>query len=82
MEVNAITPLKALQFNLWLTTPYPSHNYIQEPVCTVVTDTAQQRKQMTNIATIYSKANHGLTIAYASRWFVWIPGRVTMAKLE
>ena len=78
--VNAITPLTALQFYPWLTTPHPSHNYIQKPVCPVVTGTAQ-RKQMTNITTIYSKANHGLTMGYTSRWFVWIPGSVTMVKL-
>lgn len=76
--VNAITPLKALQLHIWLPTPYPSYNCIQKPVCPVVTDTAQQRKQMTNITTIYSEAHHGLTMGYTSRWFVWIPGCVTM----
>lgn len=79
--VNAITPLKAFQFYLWLTTPYPSYNYTQKPLCPAVVDTAQQRKQMTNISTIYSQANRGLTMGYSSRWFVWIPDRVTMVKL-
>lgn len=79
---NAITPLHALHFYLWLTTSYPyPYNYNQKPLCSVVVDTAQQRKQMTNITTIYSQANHGSTMRCASKWFVWIPGSVTMVKM-
>lgn len=57
-------PLRATKFYLWLTTPYRSYNYIQELLYPVVVGTAQQRKQMTNITTIYSQANQGLTMGY------------------
>lgn len=55
--------LKSYQFYLQLTTPYRSYNYTQQ-LYPVVVGTAQQRKQMTNITTIYSQANQGLTMGY------------------